>query len=1181
MTKETGQRMKSKFGLGAGFVLTAVAIAVGCGSKTTNNIGGTSGELSQSQLPASAISQNNLAPDGGGFSNNNQNANINQVKCAFNVPAPDGAATATNSSTSADGSAMVVFATGNTSNGSGGNQGRQRVYAAYWNGSAFTPPTEITGLNRDETVVVGTNAATNIAAVIMIPFNTSNYNDPTGGSPSLTRANQGNWVILWDAQTFGGTALTGTQGPLADLNGVHHTVYATTFIKSLAQQPITTTNLIGNNAASGTANGKTAVKMQFGFQIQAPEITNELGQQETNGGVAVSGSLKDAFVRSGAVFRPASDIVSFGAATDTFVHCASFGSTVNDVSGLTKAPAHLGNLAGNTTFGATNAPGAGVAATPNAASYEIGDNTSFIQLFWVQMVTSHGLTGQTFIPTGTGVSAIEIGPSYQLFTANLNLSTMTVGGSNDANVATGQSIVTPPAQRNSSFGSGDARKGSSAQALANFVTYNNLVFYNWLDASLNGAVSTSPGVSGEGTVATGNAAAGSTRSALTQVGTVLNVVPGANGSASVAAAVTDITMLGSNGAHSTKTSTQPGGSSPVDVGDEFVTLSGLCNSCGIIGPDEQQVDVVAFVLGRVTTFTTNGVITGANTAGNTDGELWAILLNANGSLEVGGTNPRRVSEHSAELNAASTGVTTRFVDGVGDVKVQSSRDGTYDLLAWRQAAGNSQQASLALNGVVYKTAFIGSQSLVGAALPTLDTRLTRPTQLNTGSATTVAYTGVPAILVAGWTGSPVAAYDFQGNLAYRCGFQSDNTKISILYLYSDGSDERLFIRQLTTNIGGALATAPTLTLGTEAEIEPTASVAGQFVNNNATGVSHGNPFHFLPGSHGALIPLNSGGGSVSELNTSSGIANNGPSASCSNLNGGRSGGVDLVQTCDAGPSASGGLGDVLVVFSKTNVATIVGSGGFDHQVVAVLYSAGAIASGDRIVLSRNLAENQQGSSAATTLPSFIGATQTLGGFGYGTPKTQLLRIVPNTRSAATSPGTLAPSNGTYILLTDFVGNDVSSPVGLFARHFRARNATGQGAAQVSFVANFFPASGTDPVRIDVASSDSDATFIDTLTNGRTMAVFFRQDNHVWCTETSDGETYTNKNGLSNPFLVDDNISSNGNNINGGAGGQANNIVQLGFCRKTATTCDNLSGTILAIVKDDVNLNQRIYIRVMQ
>ncbi len=374
-----------------------------------------------------------------------------------------------------------------------------------------------------------------------------------------------------------------------------------------------------------------------------------------------------------------------------------------------------------------------------------------------------------------------------------------------------------------------------------------------------------------------------------------------------------------------------------------------------------------------------------------------------------------------------------------------------------------------------------------------------------------------------------------------------------------------------------------MTLGTEAEIEPTANVSGQFVNNNVTGEAHGNPFHFLPGSHGALIPENAGAGNVQELNTATGaITASGSAASCSNLGGGVSGGVDLVQTIDAGPSAAGGLGDVLVVFSKTNVATIVGSGGFDHQVVAVLYSNGAIAGGDRIVLSRGLAENQQGSSATATLTAGLaGTTQVLNTFGYGAPKTQLVKLVGNPRSASLSPGSLAPTNGTYILLTDFVGNDVSSPVGLFARHFRARTATGNGAAQVTFVAGFFPASGTDPVRIDVASSDSDATFLNTLVNGRTLAVFFRQDNHIWSTETSDGETYTNKNGLSTPFLVDDNFSANGNvpNVNSAFGG--NNVVALGFCKKTATTCDDLSGTIVIVVKDDINADQRIFIRIMQ
>jgi len=70
-------------------------------------------------------------------------------------------------------------------------------------------------------------------------------------------------------------------------------------------------------------------------------------------------------------------------------------------------------------------------AVPAATTYEVGDDTSFIQLFWVQMVTSHGGAGQTFISTGAGFSEFEIGPAYQLFTANLSLATMTIGASSN------------------------------------------------------------------------------------------------------------------------------------------------------------------------------------------------------------------------------------------------------------------------------------------------------------------------------------------------------------------------------------------------------------------------------------------------------------------------------------------------------------------------------------------------------------------------------------------------------------------------------------------------------------------------------------------------------------------------------------------------------------------------------
>lgn len=1160
--------MTRNLGIGAAFALTAAAIAIGCSTKKTYITSGQSSELGVSGFPASSIATNNLAPDGGGFSGNDQDADrsFTQYKCAFNVPQPDSATTSTASTSTADGSAMVVFAT--TSHAGG----RQRVFAAYWNGQSFTPPVEITAANRDETITSGDARATHVNATVLIPINTAGYNDPSGASPSLTRANQGNWLILWDGQTVGAQANPGTGSGvlsnLADLNGPHHTVFATVFVKSLSGQPSSSTKLIGNTAATGTPTG-TSQNLQYGFQVIGNEITAEQGGAQVGG---TSAGTIAAFTDSGGanLYRPASDVVSFGAASDTFVHCASFGSTTNDVSGLSNG----GKFGASVTYGATaTTPSGGFAANlvavPDTANYEIGDSTTFIQLFWVQLVTSHGANAGGQFQTATNTTAtIQAGPAYQMFTAAFSLETMTIGGASNAGAPTGQSIITPPASRNTFA---DVRQAESRQVEANFVTYNNMLFYNWLDASLVtvSSAAASNNVGSPGVDVNRSTGLGSGLPAVSTVLSVLTVTPAAQPGSSTASGANevDITMLGTAPRHSTANSPAVGVAG-IEPGEEQVSLNSLCKGCGIIGPDEGQADVVIFTVGRVSTFTSHGVIAtaptraGATTSGNMDAELWATLITAQGVLETGGTNPRRVSEHFPELTATqTTGVSTNLTDQVGDVKIQSSRDGTYNIIAYRQVVGNSQQAQLALNAVCYKVAYVGSGSISNASLPTLDARLTQPVQVNAAPAGALLYSTV-TFQNNGFTAVPIVGYDFQGHIGYRCGFQSDATKMSVLYVAEDGSNERLFIRQLQVTLGTSLATAPVLALGTEAEIEPTASVNGQMVNRgNVVGVQH-SVFNFLPGSFGFPLASYQNGRGAQQF-TGTTFA---PGLACTSFS--------QLDSADAGPAPSGAGGDVLVVFAKVvNASLTVGSAaGFDTQVIGVLYSAGAVSPADRIVLSRPVAENTQGGQPIT-LPvgTVIEGTQTIPLFTPNT-KVSFSRLLPNAASSSVTPGSYAPSNGSYAYFTDFVGANASSPSGIFTRHFRARRATQNAAVVVTFVNNWFPASGAEPVRIDNAQIDADASFIDILVSGTTAMVFFNQDNHIWATQTSDGETYTNKNGLPSAFLVDDNFSAN----------QAlANTVSLGICKKPASTCDNLHGSILAVIKDDVNQDARIYIRVMQ
>jgi hypothetical protein len=1181
--------MRKKLGLGAGFALTAAVIAIGgCGSKKTTINGGTSGELNNNGFPASSIAQNNLAPDGGGFSENNQSASLGRFICKFNYPHATSDAAST-----ADKSAMFLFVT--SDNGSTGN--REHVFVSYFNGQSFTPPQEITGEDRDESFKAGTPQACHASAAIMVPMNTSGYLNNAGAANARVRANAGNWLILWDGTTFtknpaltnaitSGSSTTGVQTP--DAVGPHHTVWATVFVKNLASKSLAITNAIGNTAASGTLNGPS-IECHNGFQYMGTEVVANRNGASALAGYDFATNLAGGTGQAGVagftslsgtnqLVKPAEDVASFAVASDTFVGCSQFGcggsaQNGNDLSGILSGGSQLGNFnGGRTAYGTSTGQSStniGNNVFPSSASYDVGDNTSFIHIFYTQLVTSGtgaNRVSTTFTPSITGNPSngtVQLGPTWTLFAANFNLATMTVGGAANPSAPAGQVVVAAPATRNTFT---DGRRAST-QPSAKLTTYNNVVFWNYVDASLRVAQS---GTSGNVEAVVGGAVAGGFSNILSAIA----VLPGTAGDATIGNQ-NDITLLGSAGKHQTLNS-QPV-TSAIDVGEESVDL-GTCSGCSIIGPDEGQQDIVAFVLGTVTTTTTRG---GAAANNNVDQELWAVALTAGGAnagqLQAFTNNPKRISVHTPEIGGSlypfPQSTNTNFLglhDPVQDVKIQSSRDGTYYNLAWRQATGTSLTANLSLIANVYKVFRTVAAGTSGSGtVPTLDQRFpAAPIQVNT---TLTAYPGLTTGVGTGYTGwwnsPPIAAYDFQGHLGYKCGFQSDRTKMSIFWLYSDGTNDRLFVKLLTVGTGTAATDAPTITATGETEIDATAAVPGVGVNPpsqfpNNTGLFRAT-FNFLPGAFDETIPNYA----VNPGNFTSG----GPdSVFCSGLRSGRS----SLDSTDAGVNATGGGGDVLVVFSKVVSAT---DGAYDKQVIGALFNQTAIS--DRVVISRNFVESA-GSPPGASSFNITGLNPSTYIGNYGGFKTQLVAVSPNTGSSSISTPARAADNGAYIIMNAPANTNASSASVLFARHFRVRKATAGGTA-VTFANTFFPpasaatsdATFKNPVRIDNGDLNSNAIGVQGLTKGRRLVVLFQQDNHLWGTVTDDGETWTNNNGQPSAFLVDNNISIS-------LTVPGNSIDQFP-CTIVDSNCDNLSGTALFISKDDVNFNRRLYVRVMQ
>jgi len=1257
--------------IGVGFALTAAAIAIaGCNKSGSTSIVTPAGELLIGNLPASAISTSNLGNDGGGFSNNNQTARLNLFTCQFNTvnPTSDAATVGSNTvSQVADSSAMVFFVTGDNGT-TAGVANREHVFVSYFNGSTFTPPVEITGVDRDDNQPAGGVLATHVASVVMVPMNTSGYTDSAGTAAPLPRANTGNWLILWDANTVTqAPALDGvgttTAGVTANANGIHHTIYATMFIKALASTPTATTALIGNTATTGAANG-TPVQCNYGFQVLGTEVTPNRGGTGIGGEAAPGAGLtvvSTAFVQNNggvSVVRPAEDVISYGVASDTFVHAAVFNGNTMDQTGILGGNNTVANFSGGVLTTFALGPNVTVQAsptnpaTPGNSKYTVGDNTNFIQIFWVQLITSHN---NGTIENGTGGNSVNIGPCYQMWSANFDLATMTVGGG-QSGTATGQAQVPYTAQRMAGAGGLQGTQlQDSTQALPTIVVYNNIVFFNYIDCSLqitqangvgNQAIGTSEGTIGNNPLQPGGTFGGvaNLNASGQELGAslcleVVSVQAGVNGTAALGATVSDVTLLGTNAKHNLVNSTPQtiGNANQIDTGEEYVFFGNCAGAAQIIGPDEGQVDVVAFVQGRVTSITPRGGGAATN-VGNTDFELWAVALNAGGTtagtLEAFTNNPRIVSAHVADVaqpandNAVLTGL---LHDDVFDVKIQSSRDGTYDVIAYRQAQGNSESATLGLMVTVYQ-----AYRAAAATAPTLDERLptTNPIVVNTGAGASTVYTAVASGIPGygdegGFISPPVAAYAFQGHIGYHCGFQGNPDEMSIFWLYADGTNDKLFVGLLTVTLGATAGASPAITATNPVQIDAGLTVNGQGVNDpvqyqaadpgvSVTGFGTAT-YSFLPGSFGEFIPTYSSGNAgvaSNETNFNNGVQIGGVGAAisnnpCSTLNNAPGNtAFDSLDSVDAGVNAAGGFGDCLIVFSKIVSAT---AGNWDRNVVACLYNQSTIT--DRCVISGVsgggtagaagegqsvsppgtqggfIAPNggfplSNGLSSGTTNGNAGGANGQPGGGvnTYGIPtgfRTCLFVVSPGVGNPSITTSSLVPSVGSYIFMGSAADTTPNGARGLFSRHFRPRTSTANGATAVTFEANFFPASSVnttdgawaEPTRIDNQTSDSDATWDIALRAGAEAIVFFNQDNHVWAAITQDGETYsTVTGGLSTPTLVDNNFSASTNN---------NDPVSLGLCRHVNANCDNLHGTILVINKDDLNNNPRFYIRVMQ
>lgn len=87
----------------AATLMLSLAAVAACNKTTKNYFTNGGGDVKPGNFPASPIAQNNLAPDGGGFTENDQTASVSQLQVVFNDPQPS----SDGPKGSADRSAMV------------------------------------------------------------------------------------------------------------------------------------------------------------------------------------------------------------------------------------------------------------------------------------------------------------------------------------------------------------------------------------------------------------------------------------------------------------------------------------------------------------------------------------------------------------------------------------------------------------------------------------------------------------------------------------------------------------------------------------------------------------------------------------------------------------------------------------------------------------------------------------------------------------------------------------------------------------------------------------------------------------------------------------------------------------------------------------------------------------------
>lgn len=1158
--------MLKRVGMGALAVLATGVVAVGCSDKKTTITGGGGNGLSNTdQFPATSIASNNVAPDGGGLSPDNVNANTANVKVMFSqdLPGSDG-------TYGGDGSAIVVF---QVTDGA-----LQRVHATHFNGSTFTPPVELKGQDRDET------QGANVGATVAIQLCTATYGEgatATGTTINDIRANNHNWLILWNGRTFFNDPRLGINQNTANLVGPHNTVWATMFLKELRDQPVATSNRVG--AVSREFN--------YGFQVIGTEVPAARGGA---GNTTNPNGLSPAPAPS-RLNAPACDVTSFGLISDGFAGQSSFGGTAlplsdavlqsRDVAGANAVVNGTDVSTGGATdyvFAHPNVNG----ATLNTSSFTSGEVTSFVHLFYTQVVNSMwggGSVTQTGVAGGIGIDG---GADLQAFTASFNLATMTFATPTE---------FTAPVERN---GSTTATRAGTA-FYPDFRTYNGQLFAKYVDASLNSNQTTAlnalkltpdQAANAWGQRQTGGhngdtVNAGAFYEEIVCVATFANNAANDGTSGLVASSKYDLNLHGTAGAHDT---TNPTGNTANATNLNNILpnreVQNFSAGTTIFGADEGLGDTTIFYVSADNTRAAG--LAGDLDPLNVDRAIVCAVVQSSGTAigtRAAGVNPRNVSRHQADFHRPTddTAHTTNNARGntdgsvgledpvvpVGDrngafanggngarqgttgggagnqiaqgvvttnasggpatfFRAAMNRTGEYVALAWLQDQGVSvrglgagfRQALMATIYQTFRPIVATTQAGTTATPANVEARFATAPQELSRTDLTITHPTTPSTSgntfgnelaegwaegVNSWSSLPASWFVFQGGLGYR-GFQSNRNVMNLLWEQSDATEDRFFIRQLVVTLGAT--GTPTLTLGTSAEFDATPSVVG-----------HANLRNFL--------------GSTTAANIRSTFAF-------------LDKGVLQFATTDLGAeqSATATNGGALVLFVKVTDASNNNNRNADAQLVAYEWTGSGTPT--RVVIGRNVHEEgtlhsvsntgtEAGVSSGASANAPDAAAAYANAFDVGFLPINIA-AVPANADLASAPNHSATS--VYIYFGSPRDANSSSARSLYTRKYRNNaRSTAQGATDFPTIGSrFFPHAGAalgdadyrEPTRLD-HTRGGNVTAVTVVANASSAMVLFQQDGHIWAQPTTDGETYrVDGTGLPNPLLVDNDDTGN-------------------------------------------------------